>query len=64
MKIKINHIAKIEGHAGFVANIVKGDVESAKIEIKSSARLIEGLLIGRYYKNKVHFDHKSTIDLL
>jgi len=51
MKIKINHIAKIEGHAGFVANIVKGDVESAKIEIKSSARLIEGLLIGRHYKD-------------
>jgi len=49
MKIKINHIAKIEGHAGFVGNILNGDVKSAKIEIKSSARLIEGLLIGRHY---------------
>lgn len=51
MKIKINHIAKIEGQAGFVANIIKGDVKSAKIEIHSSARLIEGLLIGRHYKD-------------
>ena len=51
MKIKINHISRIEGHIGFVANILKGDVESAKIEIHSSARLIEGLLIGRYFED-------------
>lgn len=48
-KIKIDHIAKIEGHAGFVANIINGDIKSARIEILEGARLIEGLLIGRKY---------------
>ena len=49
MKIKIDHIDKIEGHAGFVAKIVNGDVEAAKIEIEQGKRLIEKLLIGRKY---------------
>ena len=47
MKIQINHIAKIEGHAGFIAHILKGDVKSAKIETQEGARLIEGILVGR-----------------
>ncbi len=49
MQIKINHIAKIEGHTGFTAKVVKGDVKSAKFEVQEGIRLIEGILIGRHY---------------
>ncbi len=49
MQIKINHIAKMEGHAGFMASVLQGDVKSAKLEVHEGIRLIEGILIGRYY---------------
>lgn len=49
MKIQINHIGKMEGHADFVAEILKGDVKSAKIITTEGARLIEGILIGRHF---------------
>lgn len=51
MNIKIDHIAKMEGHAGFVASIINGNVKSAKLEIQDGARLIEGIMIGRHYKD-------------
>ncbi|MEK7598264.1 MAG: Ni/Fe hydrogenase subunit alpha [Patescibacteria group bacterium] len=51
MNIKINHIAKMEGHAGFMASVLQGDVKSAKLEIQEGIRLIEGVLIGREYKD-------------
>jgi len=51
MKLQINHIAKIEGHAGFLAHILKGDVKSAKIETQEGARLIEGILVGRHMRD-------------
>jgi len=51
MKIKIDHIAKIEGHAGFVGHIVKGNVKKAQVEVQEGARLVESLLIGRNYKD-------------
>ena len=51
MKIKINHIAKMEGHAGFMASVLSGNVKSAKIEVKEGVRLIEGVLIGRHFKD-------------
>ncbi|HDQ22679.1 MAG TPA: Ni/Fe hydrogenase subunit alpha [Candidatus Uhrbacteria bacterium] len=47
--IKINHIAKMEGHTGFVAHILDGNVIKAKMETKEGARLIEGVLLGRDY---------------
>jgi len=47
MKIRIDHIAKIEGHASFTADIVKGDVQSAQIKIEEGARLFEGIMRGR-----------------
>jgi len=47
MKIVIDHIAKIEGHMGFVGHILKGNVAKAKLEVKEGARLIEGLIVGR-----------------
>lgn len=49
MEINIEHIAKIEGHAGFVAHIVKGDVKKAKIEIEQGKRFMEKILEGRKY---------------
>lgn len=51
MNIKINHIAKMEGHTGFLAKVVKGDVQSAKLEIQEGTRLIEGILVGRHYED-------------
>ncbi|MDH4330278.1 MAG: Ni/Fe hydrogenase subunit alpha [Candidatus Moranbacteria bacterium] len=51
MNIKINHINKMEGHAGFMASVLKGDVKSAKLEVKEGIRLIEGILVGRHYKD-------------
>ena len=38
MNIKINHIAKMEGHAGFMASVLQGDVKSAKLEIQEGIR--------------------------
>jgi coenzyme F420-reducing hydrogenase alpha subunit len=47
--IKINHIAKMEGHTGFVASILDGNVMQAKFDTLEGARLIEGILLGRDY---------------
>jgi sulfhydrogenase subunit alpha len=49
MKIQINHLAKMEGHAGFVGHILNNEVAKARIETKEGARLIEGMLIGRHF---------------
>lgn len=46
-KIEINYIAKIEGHASFLADIIKGEVEKARIKVEEGARLIEGILRNR-----------------
>jgi coenzyme F420-reducing hydrogenase alpha subunit len=51
MEIKINHIAKIEGHTGFMASVLNGDVKSARFEVQEGIRLIEGILVGRHYKD-------------
>ena len=51
MNIRIDHIAKMEGHAGFMAFVTKGDVKSAKLEVQEGARLMEGILIGRHFKD-------------
>jgi coenzyme F420-reducing hydrogenase alpha subunit len=47
MKLRIDHIAKIEGHASFTADIVNGDVRAAKIKIEEGARLFEGIMKDR-----------------
>lgn len=49
MKIQINHIGKMEGHSDFIAEILRGDVKSAKMMTTEGARLIEGILVGRKY---------------
>src|SRR4030042_3963052 len=48
MNIKIDQIAKMEGHAGFMASVVRGDVKSAQLEGQEGIRLMEGILIGRH----------------
>jgi coenzyme F420-reducing hydrogenase alpha subunit len=47
MKIRIDHIAKIEGHASFTADIISGDIRAAKIKIEEGARLFEGIMKDR-----------------
>ena len=47
MHIKIDHIAKIEGHAGFTADIAGGNVKKARLDVLEGARLLEGILRDR-----------------
>ncbi len=47
MHIKIDHIAKIEGHAGFTADIANGNVTKARLDVQEGARLLEGILRDR-----------------
>lgn len=48
MKINIPHIHKIEGEAGFWAEVTKsGQVKQLKISTQEGLRQIEGILIGR-----------------
>lgn len=48
MKINIPHIHKIEGEAGFWANVTKtGKIDALRLEVLTGARQIEGILIGR-----------------
>ncbi|EKD49717.1 MAG: nickel-dependent hydrogenase large subunit [uncultured bacterium] len=49
MRIKIDHIARTEGHIGFVSDIVKGDIKKAQLQTLEGARLFEGILSGRRY---------------
>jgi len=47
--VKINHIAKTEGHLSFVGSIVGNNFAQARIETEEGSRLIEGILLGRKY---------------
>lgn len=56
MKIRINHLAKMEGHASFVGNIIAtGEIKEAMVQTEEGAKLIEGILIGR------HFSEAKTV---
>ena len=41
----------MEGHAGFMASVMRGDVKSSKLEVQEGIRLIEGVLIGRHFSD-------------
>lgn len=41
----------MEGHAGFMASVLDGDIRSAKLEVQEGIRLIEGVLVGRQYRD-------------
>ncbi len=45
----MDHVARTEGHFGFVSHIVNGDIDKAKLETFEGARLFEGILVGRKY---------------
>lgn len=49
MKIKISHLAKIEGHASFFADMLLGDIKGAKVKVMIGARLIESIILNRNY---------------
>jgi len=48
--IKINHIDKIEGHAGFVGDIVDGNIKKARFEVIMGIRLFERIMVGRKFE--------------
>jgi len=47
MKIEINHLAKMEGHASFLGALENGDIAQAKIITEEGVRLVEGCLKGK-----------------
>ena len=49
MKIVINYLAKMEGHADFIGDIFAGNVASARVKTTEGVRLIESILVGRHY---------------
>jgi sulfhydrogenase subunit alpha len=49
MKIKISHLAKIEGHASFFADMLNGDIKGARVKVMIGARLIESIILNRNY---------------
>lgn len=48
MHLKIDHLAKIEGHMGFTADIAQGNVSNARLDIQDGTRLLEGILRDRH----------------
>ncbi|HUT21949.1 MAG TPA: Ni/Fe hydrogenase subunit alpha [Candidatus Bipolaricaulota bacterium] len=48
--IKINHIAKTEGHSSFVGSLLGGEAAEARLITEEGARLFEGMVIGRPYQ--------------
>jgi sulfhydrogenase subunit alpha len=48
--IKIKHVDKIEGHAGFVGDIINGDVKKARFEVIMGIRLFERIVVGRNFE--------------
>lgn len=47
MKIIINHLAKMEGHASFIGALEEGNIARAKIITEEGVRLVEGCLKGK-----------------
>ncbi len=45
MKIKLEHVTRIEGHASLTVQIADNRVHSARLKYEEGARLFEGLLL-------------------
>ena len=61
MRIKIDQLAKMEGHLDFVGHILNGDVAKAKIETTEGVRLIESILVDRkFYDAPIITDRSIT----
>lgn len=46
MKIKLEHVTRIEGHASLTVMLAEGHVQKARLQYEEGARLFEGLLRG------------------
>jgi len=49
-RIKLKHIAKIEGHASLITDLERGEINRARFRTLEGSRLIEGILVGRNYQ--------------
>lgn len=49
MRIRINHLAKTEGHMDFEGALLKGNVAQARLITTEGIRLMEGIVLGRNY---------------
>ena len=49
VKIQLEHVTRIEGHASLKVMLVEGRVHSARLKYEEGARLFEGLLRGRKF---------------
>lgn len=49
MKIKLEHVTRIEGHASLTVLLAEGKAHSARLKYEEGARLFEGLLRGRKF---------------
>ena len=50
-KIDIDHIHKIEGHAGLIGLFLDGKIKKVKLEVKQGIRLIESILVSRNFED-------------
>ncbi len=48
MRIEIQHLTRIEGHANLVVDIERGELVECRLEIVEAPRFFEGLLRGRH----------------
>jgi coenzyme F420-reducing hydrogenase alpha subunit len=49
VKIKLEHVTRIEGHASLTVMLAEGRVHSVRLKYEEGARLFEGLLRGRKF---------------
>ncbi|HOW60757.1 MAG TPA: nickel-dependent hydrogenase large subunit [Candidatus Moranbacteria bacterium] len=50
MSLNINYIANIESQTDIISEIIKGNLRSHKLRLLRDSRIIENVIIGRYYK--------------
>lgn len=51
MKIELNHITRIEGHAHLVIDRKQGEIKDCRLEIVESPRFFEAMLKGRHFSD-------------
>jgi sulfhydrogenase subunit alpha len=52
--IKIDHLARVEGHGGITVTLDNGRVDQVQFDIFEGARLIEALVVGRLWADIPH----------
>ena len=50
MQLRINQLARIEGHADLVVDLEKGELVSCRFEVVETPRFFEGILTGLHYR--------------